>query len=145
MLRGNPSGTAGPGHAAKVMKFTRELYPKTALLKAAYTFTPRAYVHLDADEHSYYVTLMPKEGSSPVSDREFLNEMIVQTVRHAVYLQTKDLRELLAARALASTMIGHAGSQDEETNAMPDTAAGIVDERILMDWFEAQDDGPTAE
>ena len=39
------------------LKYNRELYSKIALIKAAYNFTDRAYVHLDADEKYYYVSL----------------------------------------------------------------------------------------
>lgn len=38
-----------------MLVFSRDLYSKIALLKAAYNFTDKAYVHLDADEKSYYV------------------------------------------------------------------------------------------
>ncbi len=30
-----------------IFHFLKELYPKTALLKAAYSFTDRAYIHLE--------------------------------------------------------------------------------------------------
>ena len=42
------------------LKYNRELYSKIALIKAAYNFTDRAYVHLDADEKYYYVSLNAK-------------------------------------------------------------------------------------
>lgn len=42
------------------LKYNRELYSKIALIKAAYNFTDRAYVHLDADEQYYYVSLNAK-------------------------------------------------------------------------------------
>ena len=32
------------------LKFNKELYSKTALIKAAYNFTDKAYVHLDSDD-----------------------------------------------------------------------------------------------
>ena len=36
------------------LKYNKELYSKIALIKAAYNFTDRAYVHLDADKKYYY-------------------------------------------------------------------------------------------
>lgn len=33
------------------LKYNKELYSKIALIKAAYNFTDRAYVHLDADKN----------------------------------------------------------------------------------------------
>ena len=35
----------------EMLKFSKELYSRTALIKAAYNFTDMAYIHLDADDH----------------------------------------------------------------------------------------------
>ena len=53
------------------MKFRKELYPKIALIKAAYNFTDEAYVHLDADDEYYYVSLAPKRSDCKVSEQRF--------------------------------------------------------------------------
>lgn len=45
----------------KELKYNRELYSKTALIKAAYNFTDKAYLHLDADEKYYYVSISEKQ------------------------------------------------------------------------------------
>lgn len=74
------------------LKFNKELYSKTALIKAAYNFTDKAYVHLDSDDKYYYVTLDMKEsGKEEISEHEFENEMLAQSVRHEIYNQTKIL------------------------------------------------------
>ena len=83
------------------MKFSKELNSKTALIKAAYNFTDSAYVHLDADEQYYYVELEPKSGSDKIDEHDFVNEMLAQSVRHEIFQQTKHIRELLYARAVA--------------------------------------------
>lgn len=44
----------------KCIKFNRELYSKTALIKAAYNYLENAYIHLDMDEKYYYVFLKEK-------------------------------------------------------------------------------------
>lgn len=118
------------------MKFRRELYSKIALIKAAYNYTDIAYVHLDADEYYYYVTIEPKENSRTVSEQEFVNEMLTQSVRHEVYQQTKNIRELLLARALATSvivdenLINDEGQQDD----------GTIENDILKDWFVANEE-----
>ena len=43
------------------ISFSKELYPKSALLKAAYAFTDRAYVYLDADHDRYKVDIEAKK------------------------------------------------------------------------------------
>lgn len=122
------------GKKTMKLSFSKELYPKIALLKAAYSFTDKAYLHLDADSSYYYVTLTPKEESSSDLEECFTNEMLAQCVRHEVYLQTKNIRELLVARAMASTVIERT-PKDE-----PTLIAGAEDaSSILTDWFDSHD------
>ncbi|MBR0406275.1 MAG: His-Xaa-Ser system protein HxsD [Eggerthellaceae bacterium] len=136
------------------MRFSKELYPKIALLKSAYSFTDRAYVHLDADDEYYYVELNAKDGQSAIGADDFANEMIAQCVRHEVYQQTKTLRELLVARAMASTVIqtqpkptehdayngflqNEQCANSECEDSLPPDGEDELASQILSDWFEA--------
>lgn len=113
------------------LKFNRELYSKVALIKAAYNFTDVAYLHLDADEKYYYVNIQSKDSDSSVTSEAFENEMLLQSVRHEVYLQTKNIRELMLARAVATSVIA---SEDEfEYNV--DSENSFSEDEILKDWF----------
>ena len=123
-----------------LITFSKELYPKIALMKSAYAFTDRAYIHLDADDRYYTVKIYPKEGHDPVTEKEFINEMLCQCVRHEVYQQTKTVRELLIARAMASTVIEQPGVAAQD----PIQPEQIWDEKqILTDWFEGYDKSET--
>lgn len=119
------------------MKFCKELYPKVALIKAAYNFTDVAYVHLDADDTHYFVTLTPKDGAAEVDEDRFLNEMLVQSVRHEVYMQTKNIRELLLARAMATSVVVDPDMMEE---ASVDDDVPFAEEDILSDWFSSHAD-----
>lgn len=112
------------------MKFCKELYSKVALIKAAYNFADRAYVHLDADETYYYVTIEPKQKEKEVSEQTFINEMLTQSVRHEVYQQTKNIRELMLARAMATSVI-----VDEDMVDDMETDDTFAENEILKDWF----------
>lgn len=116
------------------MKFRKELYAKIALMKAAYNFTDVAYVHLDADHDYYYVTVTPKQDGCDVSEQAFCNEMLTQSVRHEVYQQTKNIRELLLARAMATSVIADETLIDED-----DREDLFPESDILKDWFEANE------
>ena len=120
-------------------QFNRELYPRIALLKAAYNYTDKAFVHLDADDKFYYVELEMKSAADNVSEKEFTNEMLVQSVRHEVYRQTKNIRELMLARAMATTIMADTDSEhsDIETDE-------YTESEILKDWF-AEDENTEAE
>lgn len=118
------------------MKFSKELYPKIALIKAAYNFTDQAYIHLDADDSYYYVSIEPKDTEQTVSEQAFVNEMLAQSVRHEIYLQTKGIRELLLARAMATSVIADEHLIDEVDNSCD----AFSSEEILKDWFAANDE-----
>lgn len=118
-------------HDIMKFRFKRELYSKTALLKAAYSYTDKAYVHLDADEDYYYVNIEMKDKGNPVSEKEFTNEMLAQSVRHEIYLQTKNIRELMLARALATSVVTDLGVL-QESGDVPDQ---YCENEILKDWF----------
>ena len=116
------------------LKFNKELYSKTALIKAAYNFTDEAFLHLDTDEKYYYVDIIPKESNSELTEERFTNEMLAQSVRHEVYLQTKNIRQLLLARAMATSII-----VDDENNETDIAEDQFSEGDILKDWFTEND------
>ena len=117
------------------LKYNRELYSKTALIKTAYNFTDRAYLHLEADKSYYYVTLSMKEGQPEVTEQEFENEILTQSARHEIYLQTKNIRELMLARAVATSVI----SPREAAEIDSENIHAFSENEILKDWFEANE------
>lgn len=123
-----------------MLTFSKEMYPKIALLKSAYAFTDRAYLHLDVKDGYYLVQITPKDGQPAVTEDEFVNEMLCQCVRHEVYEQTKTVRELLVARAMASTVIEQPDTASyEEVEQQPLES----ENQILKDWFDLHDDSQT--
>lgn len=116
------------------MKFRKELYAKVALMKAAYNFTDAAYVHLDADQDYYYVTVVPKQHGCDIDEQAFVNEILTQSVRHEVYQQTKNIRELLLARAMATSVI-----VDEKLVEEDNGESSFSESDILKDWFEVNE------
>lgn len=123
-----------------LLTFSKEIYPKSALIKAAYNFTDRAYLHLDAVGDHYTVEFTPKQGCENISNEEFINEMLCQCVRHTVYEQTKVVRELLTARAMASTVIGQPDTSDIASESV---SVAENEQEILTDWFEKYNDSDT--
>ena len=110
-------------------RFSKNIYPKNALIKSAYNFTDKAYLHLDENADEYIVSIIFKDESTFDYD-EFENEMLTQTVRYEVYKQTKDIRKLTVARALASTVIDELPNDEE----VEDNDIDI--NNILIDWFD---------
>lgn len=119
-----------------IYRFNKSLYSKVALLKASYNYTNKAYIHLDSDEDYYIVDLEMKKDDDLVSEKDFENEMLAQSVRHEIYLQTKNIRELMLARAMATTVV--AGCDiDSECEMQEDE---FSENEILKDWFSKDDE-----
>lgn len=118
------------------LKYNRELYSKTALIKAAYNFTDRAYLHLDADKSYYYVSISTKDGQQEVTNQEFENEILAQSARHEIYLQTKNIRELMLARAVATSVVA---PREEAVETDSENTHAFSEDEILKDWFEANE------
>lgn len=114
--------------------FHKSLYSREALIKAAYQFTSRAYVHLDCSENHYVVSIQMKSKKDAISESEFINEMLAQTVRQVVTNETKQVRELLLARALSSTVIDYNDTRRSDSVYQESTEDNIAD--IITDWFE---------
>lgn len=115
-----------------ILKFNKELYPKEALIKAAYHFTDTSYVYLNQDNTNYIVEITPKIGENEVIESEFKNEMLAQSVRHAVFLQTRNIREIIVGRAFASSLICTDFNNSSHNNAPLNDSL----ESILTDWFD---------
>lgn len=117
----------------KTFDFRKELYSKESLIKAAYSFIDDYYLHLDADDQYFFVTLTPRtRGKSFVDYSEFENEMLIQETRKLVLERTGNLREIMYSRAMASTILSDVGMESTEEDEDADT--------ILMDWFEKNEE-----
>ena len=113
-----------------VYRFHKELYPKEAIIKASYFFAERFFISLDTDG-TYYIVEMKAKSDEGVPDveQELLNEVLAQTNRYLISTSTKNIREMIVGRALASTMIDNRdeGYVDDETISADD---------ILVNWFD---------
>ena len=106
----------------------KTMYHKTALLKAAYKFLDRVYVHLSQSDCHWIISWSNKPGNI-VEPQELENELIEQELRYQLIAESSELRKILLARAMASTIIEK--KPDEETPMIS------VDEDpgILESWY----------
>ena len=110
----------------------KTLYSQEVLLKTAYSFTDRAYVHLSQD-NQYWIISLEAKAECNINPGDFENELIEQQVREKILNQTSDIRKLVLARAFASTIIEDYEDDIIEENDM-ETATD--EEEILKGWFE---------
>ncbi len=121
-----------------MLQVVKSVYPAECVIKAAYAFLDKAYVHIDENAKCWQVELEPQEGqqiSKAQLQKEFENELIAQAVRLSVFKRTHTLREILLARAMSSSLI-----EGEEVVAELDsdeqTSQDEQLQHILKDWYE---------
>ncbi|WP_035778629.1 His-Xaa-Ser system protein HxsD [Butyrivibrio sp. MC2013] len=112
-----------------IIKYPEDIYPKEVLVKAAYHFLDKVYIHIDKEGTNYIVNIKEKSSNSTISADDFDNEMIAQSARYIISQRTKNIREITLGRALASTII-----ENPSINNEADNFDNI--EEILKDWFE---------
>ncbi len=116
-----------------VLKFKKELYPKEAVIKAAYHFIDKSYLHVDYSDGDYIIEIISKNEKNDDSIAlEFENELLAQAVRYQVYTQTHTIREILMARAMSSTITGSNSALERSVSS--ENVDNL--ESILTDWFE---------
>lgn len=94
------------------LAFSKGIYDKSALLKAVYSFTEVAYLHLSQDDKNWYVSWHNKPGETLPSEA-FENALIEQQLRKELLHESRDLRTVLLARAMASTLVETSSNADE--------------------------------
>ena len=114
----------------------KSMYPPEAVMKTAYLFLDRVYIHLRESDDSWIVHFTSKEGDLPEKiGQEFENVLLAEAVREITYRKTSDLRKILLARAMASSVISHddvLGESEAEQGRQDDDE--LAD--ILTDWFD---------
>ena len=112
------------------IKFSRDIYSKEALFKAAYYYCDRAYFHIDADKTYFYVCITPKDGETFIPyEQEFQNKAVEYMNRQIINQKTGHIREIIMARAFASTVIL---DDNEDSASSPETD----EESAMKDWFD---------
>ena len=97
------------------IRFKKDLYTKNVLFHTCYRFTDVAYIHLDADDKDYVVNIIPK-GPNDDKDYSFLfsNQIIEESARESIRIQTSNIRQILFARSMASTVIFENENAEDE-------------------------------
>lgn len=100
--------TSATGDRVRLLRVDGSIYDDIAILKAAYVFTSRAFLHLQrANDGLVEVRLRPKNPEQDPSELagEFLNELIDQRLRRAVDVETRSARDLILTHALSKTSL----------------------------------------
>lgn len=121
-----------------ILKINQEIYEETCVIKAAYLFIDKFYVFIDKKENDIIVQLTPKKGeinkefNAEEIAGEFNNELLNQKIRQKIINETKNIRELILARAMYSSFI-------DEPEVLSKIEENYSIENIVKDWFEGVD------
>ena len=124
----------------KKLMVDKGIYSKDVLLKTAFSFTERAYIHLEQN-NEYWVIQWTNKEDEDINPLEFEKELIAQQIRERLLVINSDIRKIVLARAYASSVIELA---DEKTNG---NKIDVIDdgkqsletmdsEKILKGWFD---------
>ncbi|SCL81219.1 His-Xaa-Ser system protein HxsD [Sporanaerobacter sp. PP17-6a] len=115
----------------------KRIYSIESCMKAAYAFIENYYIFLEMDEKDIIVEIKKKDMSERITEEdigEFYNELLNQSVREIVYKKTKNIREIIMARALHSECLSTGNVEDEIDDE------GYKLENIAHDWFEVKNE-----
>lgn len=124
------------------IKIDKSIYNKEVLLKTAYTFTDRAYIHLSQDDSSWIIEWTTKKDEELLPE-EFENEAISQQLRFHLIESAGDIRKIILARAFASSIVEASEILDNPQTSFEESAYNAneldTEESILKGWFENND------
>jgi His-Xaa-Ser system protein HxsD len=132
------------GQNAVVLDLDEKLFPREAVVAAAYVFVDRCYVRLErAPKKHVRVRLKGKRKLARTRlenlAEEFENELLHQLIRHQVAGKTEQLREILVGRALLSA--AGAEPQAEQPEAVEEDLDYLDDPLgIAVPWEEKYGD-----
>lgn len=127
------------------------IYPLSVIMKTAYIFLDKFYIYLDYyQEDIIMVVLKPKKEIADQEMKEhtgeFYNELLNQCLRVEIFKNTKNIRELILARALHSATL-----ELEEPDFQPNRVEFFVskdEEKLLnseedslgiaVNWFDKE-------
>ena len=120
-----------------IVKYSKSLYSKEVIIKTAYSFLDRCYVHLNADQDNFIIDIIYKDSSTEDEDtlkRELDEEIISQLARYTISEKTRSIRELIIGRAFSSSIIAEKESLEEYNAEYVGNA-----ENILKNWFDTHE------
>lgn len=97
------------------MNIDATLYPIEAVTKTSRKFVENFNIEFFGKEGSIEILFsLKKKNKLTLEDvkKDFMNELVHQTVRYNIFIQTKTIREMIIGRALYQTCIHYKASNE---------------------------------
>ena len=114
---------------------SKDIYPLVSVKKALTNFMEETYIKLKDNNDEIIVQMVLQESKTDLEKLigEFYNELLRESLRYNIAIETKNLRELIVGRALYTTCIDLEENQEEKNEDIEETYN--LDE-IAVNWFD---------
>ena len=114
---------------------SKDIYPLVSVKKALTNFMDKTYIKIKDNNSEIMVQMVLQESKTDLEKiiGEFYNELLRESLRYNIAIETKNLRELIVGRALYTTCIDLEENQEEKNEDIEETYN--LDE-IAVNWFD---------
>lgn len=129
-----------------VINLQTSLYPLVTIQKAIANYLENTYIKLEEKNNEVIIRIKEKENKNNLEKivGEFYNELLRESLRYNISIETKNIRELIVGRALYTTCIETDENEIEENKIKTNEEESIqynLDENYSLDeiainWFE---------
>lgn len=115
---------------------SKDIYPLVVVKKALTNFTEETYIKINnnKDEISVQIKLQKSEEDLEKMIGELYNELLKESLRYSIAIETKNLRELIVGRALYTTCIDLEENQEDKGNSTENEKYNL--DEIAVNWFD---------
>lgn len=131
------------------IKISNEIYPLVTVKKAISNFFDDVYIKIENSNNEIRILLKSKENDTNLEGiiGEFYNELLRESLRYNISMDTKNLRELIVGRALYTTCIDindneieNLSEQTQNTDYNIESDEEYKVEDIAVNWFDKNDE-----
>lgn len=114
---------------------SKDIYPLVSVKKALANFMEETYIKISSNNDEIVVQIVLQENKKNLEKiiGEFYNELLRESLRYNIAIETKNLRELIVGRALYTTCINLEENPEEKNNT--EEVEYNLDE-IAVNWFD---------
>lgn len=115
---------------------SKDIYPLVSVKKALANFMEETYIKINSNKDEIVVQIVLQENKEDLEKiiGEFYNELLRESLRYNIAIETKNLRELIVGRALYTTCIDLEENQEEKNNDKEEEEYSL--DEIAVNWFD---------
>ena len=125
-----------------VIKIDKQIYSKEVLLRTAYSYLDKVYIHLHQD-NAYWIVEWKEKKNEGIDPQNFENRLIEQQLRVQLLEKNAEIRKIILARAFASTILDPGTINEEDRCDVSDNQINeennYDEEEILRGWYDHED------